>query len=142
MTVTLNTDGLQDSSHPTAFSYIQYYRMKCGFWPNEQDSKSHTVMANCYYAMIYEIRHLNPASIYLFPASTLIKVTGRNKVIYFFSIRFVGTVHLLRGGEDANRARTKIHLQLALRSKDVEFRKALCTPQHMRCKGCVFLCTR
>ena len=53
MTVTLNTDGLQDSSHSTAFSYIQYYWMKCGFWRNEQDSKSHNAMANCYYAMIY-----------------------------------------------------------------------------------------
>jgi len=35
MTVTLNTDGLQDSSHRTAFSYIQYHRTKWAFWHNE-----------------------------------------------------------------------------------------------------------
>jgi hypothetical protein len=74
-------------------------------------------MANCYYAMFYEIPHLNPANISLFPDSIFIKVTGRNKVIYFFSLWVVGTVHLLLGGEDANQTRTKIHVQLALSSK-------------------------
>lgn len=74
-------------------------------------------MANCYYAMFYEIPHLNPANISLFSATTFIKVTGRNQVIYFFCVRVVGTANLLLGGEDANRARLEIHLQLAVRSK-------------------------
>jgi len=78
MTVTLTTDGLQESSHQTTFSYIQYHKMKWAFWCNKQDSKFHTVMANCYYAMFYEIPLLNRANSSLFPDSTFIKVSGRN----------------------------------------------------------------
>jgi len=36
-------------------------------------------MTTCYYAMFYEIPHPNPTSIFLFPDSTFIKVTCRNK---------------------------------------------------------------
>jgi hypothetical protein len=59
--------------------------------------------------MFYEIPYLNPANVPLFPYSTISKVTGRNKVIYLLSIRVVGTVHLLLGGEDAHRARMQIN---------------------------------
>jgi hypothetical protein len=78
MTMTLNTDGLQESSRQATFSYIQYHRMKWSFWRNEQDSNFHTVITNCYYAMFYDISHLNRANSSLFPESTFIKVSGKN----------------------------------------------------------------
>jgi hypothetical protein len=74
-------------------------------------------MVTCNYAMFYEIPHLNPAFVSLFPYSTFSKVTGRNKAIYFFSLRVMGTVLLLLCGEDAHRARMKIQLKLVLNCK-------------------------
>jgi hypothetical protein len=97
MTVTLNTNDLQDSSHQTAFSYIQYHRMKWAFWRNKQDSKSHIVMATCYYAMFYEISHLNPANIFSFPDSTFIKVSGRNKSNLFLLRKGCGNCSFFTG---------------------------------------------